>query len=105
MELCNIVVRFSLQDVSDADVCRGVSKELRGLCAISPGARREFQHHPGQTDFKPINDFKPTNEKRAQAIAHWAGVRTWATRTPGDLCSSRLSLVSRDLPTNGRGQS
>jgi hypothetical protein len=71
-ELCNIVVRFSLQNMSDADVCRCVNKELVCLCAISPGAWREFQHHPGQAEFKPIS------EKRARAIAHWAGVRTWA---------------------------
>ena len=76
-ELCNVVVRFSLQNMSDADVCRCVNRELRCLCASCPGAWREFQHHPGQTDFKPIN------EKRARAIAHWAGVRTWARRKRG----------------------
>jgi hypothetical protein len=77
VQLCEVVTKYSLQNLSFGDVMRRVNTELKGLCEAVPGLWVDFQRKATQTGWVDLP------EKFVRNVAGYCGIRLFATRKKG----------------------
>jgi hypothetical protein len=75
--LCEVVIKYSLQNLSFGDVMSRVNTELKGLCEAVPGLWVDFQRKATQTGWVDLP------EKFVRNVAGYCGIRLFATRKKG----------------------
>ena len=76
-QLCEVVTKYCVQNLSFEDVMRHVNLDLKKMCDIVPGLWVEFQRKAKQTGWVNFN------EKFIRNVAGYCGIKLFSTRKKG----------------------